>query len=576
MPADVFISYASQDVEFVTQLHQALTRRSYSVWFDKDNENQALLHRVEVDKQIQACQVFILVLSPDAAAASKVAEELGRAQDHHARPVIALKWHEPVQVPVSMQPWLDHIEQQLDFAGETTPDNFDQLDHLLKSLIDQRQPHAEKPLVQAKETGKKQIIQSKATEPSITQAPSIVPSSSGRRLGALSNKSAQKKSSIDPVAIGGVILANVVTPLDLTPPTQAFIEAELKWLFAAADNFLKIRHGEIDPSQPITLPVPPEVQKHAQANNQLLLSNVETLVKDWKVGTLESNVEYKLEEWQREIEQRLTRQIEQIYLKQLNILLAREAGGGEAKKSNPYLQSQIKDQRIAIVKEVQQLAQIMNDAYGILITAPDQLLQFLEQTADILAGPTALGGVISASFIPTLGLGPEDEGFIKGELKWLFSAADNLLTISRKLAATGEIDLSQPVAVPIPPDAEITSSEANNHLLSQPDELKIYDGFEIMLRGHYRPGVGYGGGWQQKVETQLKTISYRLNNLNLLLDRETELGEAGKSDIQLQRNIKDNGISLFKILQDLAGLMNKAYGIRVTSPGQLVELLEES
>ena len=50
MATDIFISYASQDSGFVTQLHQDLTARGFSVWFDQDNNNEALAHRLEVSQ----------------------------------------------------------------------------------------------------------------------------------------------------------------------------------------------------------------------------------------------------------------------------------------------------------------------------------------------------------------------------------------------------------------------------------------------------------------------------------------------------------------------------------------------
>ena len=37
MPNDVFISYRRKDLEFVSQLHQELTNRGISAWFDQED-----------------------------------------------------------------------------------------------------------------------------------------------------------------------------------------------------------------------------------------------------------------------------------------------------------------------------------------------------------------------------------------------------------------------------------------------------------------------------------------------------------------------------------------------------------
>jgi len=58
-------------------------------------------------------------------------------------------------------------------------------------------------------------------------------------------------------------------------------------------------------------------------------------------------------------------------------LLEQEALKGDAGKGDVYLQNQIKSGRVEIVKVMQEMAQLMNQAYGVLVTSPDQLIGLL-------------------------------------------------------------------------------------------------------------------------------------------------------------------------------------------------------
>jgi hypothetical protein len=158
-----------------------------------------------------------------------------------------------------------------------------------------------------------------------------------------------------------------------------------------------------------------------------------------------------------------------------------------------------------------------------------------------------IGGLVISSIVITLGLAVEEQDFVNNELKWLFGAADNFLKIRR-----GEISRSQPVAFPIPEDARQTT--ADNQLLRNVDD------FDMQI-------------WEGQIESALKRINIHLRNLNILLDQEATKGEAGKGDVYLQNQIKGGRIEVIRILQELAQLMSQAYGVFVTSPDQLVQLL---
>jgi hypothetical protein len=165
--------------------------------------------------------------------------------------------------------------------------------------------------------------------------------------------------------------------------------------------------------------------------------------------------------------------------------------------------------------------------------------------------PIALGGLIISSMATAIELDAEDQEFVNSELRWLFSATDNLLKISRR-----EIERAQPVPASIPSDTE-KLPEANNQLLKHVDEAALQF-------------------WQERTEESLKRINDRIKELDMLLDREASLGTAGKSDIALQNEIKAKRIEILKTLQEIVQALEGAYGVRITSPGQLVNLLREA
>lgn len=194
--------------------------------------------------------------------------------------------------------------------------------------------------------------------PPVDQAPVSQPErkpGSGRALGGL-----KTKPGVNPPAIGGSVLVSVVTPLNLSDEDGEFVTTEFKWLFSAIDHFLKLRRGEIDRGTPIAVAIPDEAERDAQANNQLL-------------PTLDA---FDLQLWQGQFESGLKRI--NTYLRNLDILLAQEAHKGDAGQGDVYLQNQIKSSRLEIVKVVRELAQLGQQAYGVLVTSPQQVVALLD------------------------------------------------------------------------------------------------------------------------------------------------------------------------------------------------------
>ena len=60
-----------------------------------------------------------------------------------------------------------------------------------------------------------------------------------------------------------------------------------------------------------------------------------------------------------------------------------------------------------------------------------------------------------------------------------------------------------------------------------------------------------------------------------MLNSEVNQGEEGKHNVALQYQIRAERVNVVKILQEMAKLIDKLYGIFVASPGELVETLKE-
>ncbi|RME50781.1 MAG: toll/interleukin-1 receptor domain-containing protein, partial [Caldilineae bacterium] len=132
MSHQVFISYRRKDLAFVTQLHQELEKRGISAWFDKESIEVADHWRTSIAEGIRDCQVFLLVLSPDAVQSVNIRKEVDLAEKH-GKPIVPLMWR-PTEIPVAFEYALAGI-QWLDFHEIASQEHFDELADVLKRLL---------------------------------------------------------------------------------------------------------------------------------------------------------------------------------------------------------------------------------------------------------------------------------------------------------------------------------------------------------------------------------------------------------------------------------------------------------
>jgi hypothetical protein len=132
MSNDIYLSYSRRDFEFVAELYQYLTKKGFSVWFDKESISPGEDWSVSTAQGIRECKIFLLILSPDAAANVNIRKELSLAQRHNKQ-IVPLIWR-PTEIPVEMEYQLAGI-QWIDFAEDATPEKLNDLVVILHRLL---------------------------------------------------------------------------------------------------------------------------------------------------------------------------------------------------------------------------------------------------------------------------------------------------------------------------------------------------------------------------------------------------------------------------------------------------------
>ena len=92
--ADLFVSYARRDSDFVRRLQEGLTGRGKDVWVDWEDIPPTADWFAEVQAGIESADAVVFVLTPDSLASEVCARELAHASAHNKRLVPVL--HGPV------------------------------------------------------------------------------------------------------------------------------------------------------------------------------------------------------------------------------------------------------------------------------------------------------------------------------------------------------------------------------------------------------------------------------------------------------------------------------------------------
>ncbi|MCL4300909.1 MAG: TIR domain-containing protein [Anaerolineae bacterium] len=334
---DIFISYSTKNLDFVQQLYQKLTSRGLSVWFDKQSIEGATQWRESIVTGIMNCKVFLLVLSPESAASDNVRKEIDLAE-HHKKKIFPLMWRDVKPLPPSIQYQLAGT-QYISFDGTPSEENFNKVFHVVNRLLGGSavaEAAAGEQAIQAAGITDKPAVSSAAT-----------PGSGRPRRGTAPEVSA--------IAAGIGVMTKVVDRIEgFTPLEKDANNTELKWLFVAADHFLNIRRGETQRTVGVPVDTPPEAETTQPAKNAAILAGLD----DFSMQMIESQI------------QGIIKQIN-IYMRNLAFELDKQAQLGGQAGSNIALKNSIDAQQKAIIERTQELANLMQQVYGVKVYAPD-------------------------------------------------------------------------------------------------------------------------------------------------------------------------------------------------------------
>lgn len=115
-PAKVFLSYARHDVDFSTRLANHLVRERIDVWLDVYRIEPGRSWARQIGEALDACDVLLLVLSPESAASPNVEDEWNYCLDQ-GKAVVTVR-HKPCRPPyrVSKLQYIDFADGVYELA----------------------------------------------------------------------------------------------------------------------------------------------------------------------------------------------------------------------------------------------------------------------------------------------------------------------------------------------------------------------------------------------------------------------------------------------------------------------------
>ena len=124
MPADVFISYSSNDQDKVVKLADKLRSSGVSIWVDESGIGAATLWSKEIAGAIKGCKVLVLMVTPNSVTSKNVVKEVSLAAEQNKQilPVIL----EPTQIPEALEYHLAGI-QHLDVGGMSATESAEEI-----------------------------------------------------------------------------------------------------------------------------------------------------------------------------------------------------------------------------------------------------------------------------------------------------------------------------------------------------------------------------------------------------------------------------------------------------------------
>jgi len=126
-----FISYGRVDHEFAVKLAIALRESNFAIWLDQLDIPTGARWDTEVEKALNECEIFLVILTPESIASENVKDEIGFAIDHGMRILpILLK---NCEIPLRLRRL-----QYVDFTKKRFRDGVESAKQLLKELAEQK------------------------------------------------------------------------------------------------------------------------------------------------------------------------------------------------------------------------------------------------------------------------------------------------------------------------------------------------------------------------------------------------------------------------------------------------------
>ena len=142
MPADVFISYSSNDQDRVVKLADKLRSAGVSIWVDESGIGAATLWSKEIAGAIKGCKVLVLMVTPNSVKSKNVVKEVSLAAEQNKQilPVIL----EPTEIPEALEYHLAGI-QHLNVGGMSASESAEEILPALLRLLGMESEEAAAP-----------------------------------------------------------------------------------------------------------------------------------------------------------------------------------------------------------------------------------------------------------------------------------------------------------------------------------------------------------------------------------------------------------------------------------------------
>src|SRR5213596_458237 len=121
--AEIFISYARENRDFVHRLNESLTSRGREAWVDWEDIRPTEEFMQAIYGAIEAAETFVFVLTPNSIASTLCGREIAHATAHNKRivPIVARDVNaDTVPEPLAKLNWIFYRESD-DFEKRLTP-----------------------------------------------------------------------------------------------------------------------------------------------------------------------------------------------------------------------------------------------------------------------------------------------------------------------------------------------------------------------------------------------------------------------------------------------------------------------